>query len=988
MPRHPLVVLLFAILLATAAWLFWNTASEVGPVAQSPAASTDALAADQPAAVAAAPAAALGQADTAAGGQPQRIAAATADAAKAGLARIRGRVLDSADRPLAGVELTLTCYPSSEVLAAGPWSRAPGRAPAAVLPALTDADGRFALAMPRDQQGTLGLPEQWVWSQAVPAVLGSGGDQDLGNLVALAAAQVAGVVRDAAGQGLAGLKVRATTDVLFGAERGPVATTSSDGSFSLRGLSAGRWFLRVASPHHLPLSQELTLAIGELRRDLVLQLQPGASIGGQVLDDRGWPVAGVQVGCLRKELRGGVEVERLQFEDAVTTDAGGYFVIGGVAGTSTSLSTRSPGHATTTVPEVEAGTMDLVVRIDRLAELRGWLRGGSGGPIAGSFVRLERGAGAGSPLDLGGAGSAAVTAEDGSFVLQGVRPGQYDLVAEGSSHLSAKLAGVTVAPGQMLSGLLLQAAVGSNLVVLVRDPQGAPLPSATVRVRPWADLKPAAAFGPGIRVARSVRSSVGGAVWADGTASAEREAKSDAAGRVVFHALPAGEWRVGASHAAHAAAEPQRCQTAASGEVELAVAVRAGGFFEVDVVDANGEACPGQAVVCESLPAPGGAASQGDADHEPMQGTCDAKGHCRLGPLPAGNYQLALPKPASSRQLGDAVVVMANGEPDKLAGSEQQVALTSGAVVPVRLQRPALSRLHGRLLGPDGGIAGGKVSLHRGAAELVGLELPGFASALSRVTTADGQFDFRDLEAGEYTVRYGRAGALLMAETKLTVPPGGGELQQDLLLQTGTLRVQAWDAAAGAPVAEVEVQLTRHTPGGKATTQRRAMVMSISTSEEGGETTRMSFGGPRAMTGADGWAVVEDVPAGAYDLKLESGRHAPVALSNREVVVGQVTDCGRLELQPAGAVRGTVLTADGNAVELALVFHKLLPEGADASPRPAQQGKFRVEGLAPGRYRFWARSLGLRGPSADGPGVEVEVVAGETQKVELRLPPP
>jgi hypothetical protein len=991
MPRHPLVALLFAILLATAAWLLWNTASEVGPVAQSPSAAADAPSPDQPAAAAAAPAAALLQADTAAGGQPQRTAAATADAATAGLARIRGRLVDPIGTPLAGVTLELACHPSVERVVPEGLLPLPTSKPVSQLTAQTDADGRFEFALPRNLQGSLGLPEQrLVWQTTPPPILGSRGDQDLGNLVAMAAAQVSGVVRDAMGQPVAGAKVRAATDQLFGDfgdRRGPVATTAADGSFALAGLAAGRWLLRVASPQHLPLSQDLQLAVGEHRRDLLLRLQAGASIGGQVLDDRGIPVAGVQVAGLRKELRGGVEVERLQFDDAATTDAGGYFVLGGVAGASTSLRTRSPAHAPASVAEVEAGTMDLVIRIDRLAELRGVLRGSDGAPIAGSMVRLERAASATWTPDFDGPGLASTSA-DGSFVLQGVRPGQYDLVAEGASHLPARLDGLQVTAGQTLAGLRLQAAVGSSLVVVVHDPQGAPIAGATVRLQPWSDPATASPFGPGIRVARAFRASAGATVFADGSADSEREAKTDTEGRAVVQSLPAAEWRLSATHPDHAAAAPQRCRTGASGAVEVAVALRAAGYFEVEVVDANGQPCPGQEVVCQAV-LPDGSPDEAAADDAAARPVaCDANGRCRLGPLPVGSYQLALQRSTSSRELGDTVMIVGQGNQDSLPGSEQRVALASAAVVQVRLQRPALGRLHGRLLGPDGAIAGGKVSLHRGPEELMGLELPGFGSALSRVTNADGQFDFRDLEAGDYTVRYGRASALLKAELRVTVPAGGAELEQDLLLQTGTLRLQAWDPAAGEPVADVEVQLSRHAPDGKASTQRRAMVMSVGTVDGGGETTRMNFGGPRAMTGADGWAVVEDVPAGAWDLQLESRRHAPSALGNRQVLVGRVTDCGRVDLHPAGAVRGTVLAADGSAVELAMVHHKQLSGTADAMPRPAQQGKFRVDGLAPGRYRFWAKSLGLRGPSADGPAVEVEVVAGETQKVELRLPPP
>lgn len=63
---------------------------------------------------------------------------------------------------------------------------------------------------------------------------------------------------------------------------------------------------------------------------------------------------------------------------------------------------------------------------------------------------------------------------------------------------------------------------------------------------------------------------------------------------------------------------------------------------------------------------------------------------------------------------------------------------------------------------------------------------------------------------------------------------------------------------------------------------------------------------------------------------------------------------------------------------------------AGASARMQPQGRFRIEGLAPGRYRLTARLL--PGPQGSGPGAsataDVDVSEGDVEGVEIRFQPP
>ena len=104
------------------------------------------------------------------------------------------------------------------------------------------------------------------------------------------------------------------------------------------------------------------------------------------------------------------------------------------------------------------------------------------------------------------------------------------------------------------------------------------------------------------------------------------------------------------------------------------------------------------------------------------------------------------------------------------------------------------------------------------------------------------------------------------------------------------------------------------------------------------------------------------------------------------MVEGAVTDSGTVTLQPSGRVRGRVLDADGNAVNMALVTCRKVGDDGPGERQPALGGAFKVDSLAPGTYVLSAQALGVGGRGENGPEVRTEVTSGKTATVELRLP--
>jgi len=122
----------------------------------------------------------------------------------------------------------------------------------------------------------------------------------------------------------------------------------------------------------------------------------------------------------------------------------------------------------------------------------------------------------------------------------------------------------------------------------------------------------------------------------------------------------------------------------------------------------------------------------------------------------------------------------------------------------------------------------------------------------------------------------------------------------------------------------------------------------------------MSFGkGERhdygAMTTAEGKFSITGVPAGW--ISATATRLGFVAdqrgANGIELKAGDHRDDLTLKLTPTGAIAGTVLDADGEPVEHSSVMIESSHGGGQSSSTDAQ-GKFRIGGLAPGKYRIKA----------------------------------
>lgn len=913
--------------------------------------------------------------------------AGAAESTPAPQVSIRGRLVAADGAPLAGQELRFVPAGrrGEETFILPGFTQMGGQANQGQS-TRTGKDGAFAFTVPGDRGGRLSLSGQELvlrdGSEAgmlipSPAQGKEREDRDLGNVVAVLAAQVSGVVHDAAGRPLAKVRVSVVPESQAGLFffRPGGEETGADGRFTRSGLRPGRYRLQTSAAGFVPAAEGVELAAGERRSDLVLRLEAGASVAGTVIDDLGRPVAGARVAAYRKRAEAGMRAEMLSTQEAATTDAGGRFVLAGLEGTVVALQCWAKGHTRSARTEVPVGTGDLVVRLDRLATIEGTVVDEKGKPVARTNIEVANEVSGGEPrMPFSAPRSDRQTKDDGSFRIDDVEPGVVLVTAEGRGHLRSSPARLDVRPGSVMQGVRIVVARGAELDVLVLDAKGQPVQGA--RVQAARPDEPAGAPGPmpGMRRAmRAVERTIDGGhddVRVVGANDTLATARTDAQGRAHLSGLPAGAVEVRAEHKDHAAARPIGLTLGSSGSTEVTLRLRAGGYAEAKVLDLAGAPLAGERFELSGPTGPDEARSE----KEGMTGT---EGTGRVGPLAPGTYTARLLRKAEPLRVGGGAMVVLGGN-RAYEETAVEVVVRDGETTAFTLRMPRLVTVRGVLRDAVGAVAEGRV-------QIAPADGPrgGFGGGPSSDTDGEGRYELKGLSPGRYVLTFGRRGALVEAEEEFEIPAGRDELERDLLLQTGAVQVTVLDDQ-GSPLPGAQVSLRR---GGGQGSQRRDVVAIgiMNDGGEGGSTITMGSGAGTVTTDKDGRALLRDVPVGRYRCVVESERFAEHAVPDVEVTQGSTKDLGSQRLARAGSLRGRVRTADGSLARFAIV--EILPLGGKESDRKiatAMGGTFRQGGLPTGRYTLRARSP----ETGDGlgPAVEVEVKAEEAAQVEVALP--
>ncbi len=808
------------------------------------------------------------------------------------------------------------------------------------------------------------------------------GDRDLGDLVLGRCARLAGVVHNEVGKPVADVQVTVTTgrEGFFMGGIGPRLTSDGNGRFERSGLTPGKYTVSTASPDFLPARVEVELTEGETHADVVIAMRAGRTIAGIVVDDQGASLSGIKVAADRaRELAPGVQVQSSSASEATTTDANGGFVLHGLESATVNVDAWGPGYARGHVANVAAGTTDVVVRLERFGSVTGRVIDAAGAPVVGTRVMAERVGNAGPPLL--GAESDRKTGVDGVFVVERVRPGATKIVAEGDNHLRVESAVIDVHPGQRVEGVALVVQRGAALVVKVTDAAGKPVAGARVRVTdsPIGDAPSGGDRGRTVRMARRV--SAGGSSVAMGNDTEHGSATTDAKGLARIGGLPAGSMVARVAHDQFAAAVSGEVTIPAAGEVTTEVMVVAGGFVQLEVLDAARDPLARANYQLQG-PFVDGVEPKVDS------GKCDAQGLATVGPLAPGRWKARLRLAAQPLELGEGMsMVMFGDDGQELPETEAVFEVVAERTTPLTLIQPQLTTLRGSISDSAGRVRGAKVKLAQAS------DFVGFGGGYSATADGNGDFELVDLPAGKYTLRYGYPEAIAMCEEPLEIVSGQALLERALALRTGTIKMIV-HSEDGEPIAGARVTLEREgeREGGNAPQReiRMVAVMRVDSSDSGGgnSTTSITSGGASKKTDAVGEIEIPRVPAGQYTLRIEHAQHVTGRKTEVKVLDGATVDVGIVKLAAGGELRGRVTSADGKAVGFAEVEITPLPSG-ETRTETTINGSFRITGLAAGSYRVRAETLG--GASGDEGGrrssapVPFELGKGERRSLDLQV---
>ena len=294
-------------------------------------------------------------------------------------------------------------------------------------------------------------------------------------------------VRSADGAPIAGALLR--IDEVQG---GPEARSDPDGAVLLRNLPAGTWSFAVEADGYARSRERVTItADGASKHAFVLQLRPRYAV--RVLDAEGVPVLGADV-------QARIDGARPQAgpEGAVATTPAGearydlHTSADGRAALAAEVTAKvppgaivyatafHPAHGRAAEGVVEPG-VEAELRLPAAGGLRGIVVDRAGRPVTTAVLWCEPSAT--GPTAWGRTLAPRPARVDGTFALQPLPAGRYDLRARAVGQPPGVLRGVVVDSGAVREGLVLRLDGGADLHGRVDDATGAPAAGAIMQLR-------------------------------------------------------------------------------------------------------------------------------------------------------------------------------------------------------------------------------------------------------------------------------------------------------------------------------------------------------------------------------------------------------------------------------------------------------------------------------------------------------------------------
>ncbi len=654
----------------------------------------------------------------------------------------RGRVVDSAGKPIAGAEIRVSRPESGGggggarvmIQMAGLSRQKPDAA--------SGADGSFRVAGLAPGDYALAVSREGYASKSVPAVtVNTEGVSEWAPVVLTAGVPIGGFVRNGKGEPIVGAEI-----VSFGEGSGArQATTDPEGRFRLEGLSPDRGvMINVRADGYAPLQRTVTPPSD----DLSLVLKTSGTIRGRV-EDAGTnrPISDFSA-SVREPRGGGMGGMRIMMggrqSDRSFQSSDGTFELTDVAPGRWSVSASSPGYRPAEVTGVDVAEGEtkegVVLQLKKGAAVSGRVldpRKGTGVPNASvSWSEDGGGPGMGILAGFGGGQNAQTTDADGRFRFDGLAAGKVNLTARHPDFLDTSKTIDVKEEDESTVDLTLS--IGGSLAGTVVGKDGrTPVAGAEVELD---DQGGSSRFGGG-----------------DST-------RADGSGNFLFEHLKAGRYRVTARSNAGSSAPK---------EVVLAESQRLDGVL---LEMATGALVRG---TVSGLPAGrrGGVRIFGSGGDYQDGTTTDDEGRFTLKDVPPGVLRVSASTAFPSGRSASASVEVPEG-----AGEVAVEVVFEGA-----------SRLSGRVTRGDRPIAGVFVTAMP--------DPPGSTGGARGQTDENGQYALDGLTDGNYQV--GLSGQGVSYRKAFAV---SGETDGDIVLPAVSISGVVTEAGSNDPIEGASVQ--------------------------------------------------------------------------------------------------------------------------------------------------------------------------------------
>lgn len=719
-------------------------------------------------------------------------------------------------------------------------------------------------------------------------------------------------------------------------------TTASDGTFNVR-LKEGKYDV-VFKREGFAAKTLRTQTVGPNEKPVEVTLDPGVEITGRVVRG-GVGVEGVSVNALSE---GGMAQS--------TTGPDGSFTLADLTPGQMMINVNKMDAMIQEMRPITAPARDLVIELP------------TGGRITGRVVdkatrRPLTSFQAGVSTSRGGGGMMimmppmmrAFTSDDGTFVLENVKPGPTQVMAMSPGYTTGRAPNVEVEDGKTIADVEVALEAGAKLVGKVTDSSGSPLSGVSVRAEMMGgpgrvmrfdgvdtatttdpngeytleslepgektfnfarsgyvtetktvtlaggkDTRLDVTIGSGLRISGQVVTEGGAPVGeatvrASSAAGGGREAHTDASGAFQLEGLAPGHYTFSASKSGLANGIVRDVDIAVNNNVRITM--RSGSVLSGHVTGLAANELEQTTVFASS---PTGSAS----------GPVDASGNFRIEGAPTGTVRV-------SARMGQ----MFGGTARSAAPKTVQVEPGSSAQVDIEFQAGTVIR--GRVMRNNQPVPNASVGF---------IPRQGKAQTNANTTAdANGNYEIKGVEDGPYTVQVMDMERLSPFTTTYEVH-GSGNF--DIDVRTASLRGRVTDASTGSPIVEAQVDVR---PSG---------------SDTG------FFGSRMAMTDANGNFVVDSVAKGSYQITADKQGYGH---DTKQISVSDTPEDVELKLQPSAGVTLKVVDGrDGRMLGANVRVTDL--QGNDISG----DGGFRFGGsaepiklsLAPGTYRASIQAMG------------------------------